>query len=130
MKTVLHILKSLLKGVSALMLVIGLAVRFAPATEAEAAALGPDHSRTDLMMKRFVWAALELAPEATVDFYAERTGLPDTQIRPFLEGVAAGRPLVPPTETAAAAAEPPPPLEGGRRMGPGGALFVSPPPGG
>ena len=125
MKIALHILKSLLKGVSAFMLVLGLAVRFAPATEAEAAALGPDHSRTDLMMKRFVWASLEIAPEATVRFYADRTGLPEGQIRPFLEGIAAGRPLARPTETAAAS--PAPPMDEGRRIGAGGALFVSPP---
>lgn len=114
-----HVLKSLMKGVTALMLVIGLAVRFVPATEAEVAVMGPDPSRNDLMVKRVAWAAMEIAPDFTVKSYSEALGVPEEHVREFLEATASGRPL------AATGVEEPQTLPTGRRFEAGGALFVT-----
>ena len=119
----LHVLKSLAKGVSALMLIAGLAVRFVPATEAEAAALGPDHSRSDLMLKRMAWTAMTAAPELTVQSYAQMIGLPPDRVRAFLEAAAEGRPLAS-AEAALADAPSDAGVQTGRRIDAGGALFV------
>lgn len=118
-----HVLKSLLKGGSALLLVAGLGVRFAPPTEAEIAALGPEPARTDLMMMRMAWTAMRIAPDATVAVYASSTGLPEDDMRRLLTALAEGTPLR--TAALAGPGAEPPPAPDGRRTEAGGALFVT-----
>lgn len=120
-----HALKSLFKGLSALMLIAGLAVRFVPATEAEAAALGPDHTRQDVMFKRMAWTAMTVAPDLTVGFYADATGIAPDTVRDLLVRVADGQPISSAAQATMAQDAPQSPAQtDGRRFEAGGALFV------
>ena len=109
------ILKSLMKGVSALVLVGMLALNFAPATENEVRVLGPEPPRVMLVQTRLATAAMKIAPDRAVALTAQMTGIPEAQVRLILDDIT-GRTTV--AEGAPAAAPP------SRRTEAGGALFV------
>ncbi len=124
-----HILKSLMKGVSALMLIAGLTLSYMPATAAEKDALGPDPTRISLVQMRMAKVALAVAPERSVQIMAEALDVPELFVREAMLALAEGRDLQPEPQQAAVT---PPPVPGpapstGRRIDAGGALFVKAP---
>ena len=118
-----HIVKSLMKGVSALLLIAGLTLSYMPATEAEETALGPEAARLSLVQMRMAKISLAVAPDRTVRVMADALDIPEPYVRDALTALAEGRPLRPSESQIAEAPVP----DTGRRIDAGGALFVTAP---
>ncbi|SEW38077.1 hypothetical protein SAMN04488515_2428 [Cognatiyoonia koreensis] len=122
------VLKSLFKAITALLTIAVMAFTLMPATDSEAAALGRDNNRFNLIQMRLAKTMMTVAPDMVVARYAEATGLPPSVIRAHLNAKAAGEPIIPHQEDLFAG-QGQSTRESGtskRRVGPGGSLFVRP----
>lgn len=117
------VLKTLIKGVMAFMTIAVMWFTLSPATAVERGALGPDHSRMQLVQLRLARTMLQVAPEQTVAMYAEATGLPEQFILARLTEVANGRKIGEASEHTEPYGST---VVSNRRIEAGGALFVTP----
>lgn len=121
------VLKSIYKGLMAILTVGIMAFTLMPATDAEAAALGRDNNRFMLVQMRLAKTMMTVAPDFAVARYAEATGLPPDMMRAMLEAKAAGGPIIPSnSDFYADGGETAAPLDRSRRTEAGGALFAKP----
>lgn len=123
------VLKALFKSVSALLTIAVMAFTLMPASGDEAAALGRDNNRFNLVQMRLAKAMMTVAPDMVVNRYAEATGLPPSIIRAHLNAKAAGEQIIPRQEDLYASQDrsnTAAPETSNRRIGAGGALFVKP----
>lgn len=87
------VIRSLMVGVTGLTSCLMMAVSLAPATPAEQRALGPDHTRIERVEMRLAGVLMRVAPEFTVQQFANATELPPHLIRAQLLAKAEGRSL-------------------------------------
>jgi len=123
------VLKSLFKAITALLTIAVMAFTLMPASDEEAAALGRDNNRFNLIQMRLAKAMMTVAPDMVVARYADATGLPPSIIRDHLNAKAAGQPIIPRQEdlfVSQGRGQVSQPQTSNRRIGAGGALFVKP----
>ena len=76
-----RVIRSLMVGVTGLAYCLMMAVSLASATPAEQRALGPDHTRIERVEMRLAGVLMRVAPESTVQQFANATELPPHLIR-------------------------------------------------
>ena len=123
----MKIVSLVFKALSGFLLICSLAFSFAPPTDAERAALGPDPARMQIVQRRMAVALRDLAPDAVRARLADAGGIDPDLLDRGLDDVIAGTAL-PRIERASAGTAPaaPRPAPTTRETRAGGALFVSP----
>lgn len=123
------VIRSLFKAITALLTIGVMAFTLMPASDNEAAALGRDNNRFNLVQMRLAKGMMAIAPDFIVARYADATGAPQDLIRAHLIAKAAGEPIIPrgadfnATQSTGKSTST---HNANRRIGAGGALFVRP----
>ncbi len=88
----MFVIKALFKGISGLLLMLSLAMSFAPATQTELAALGPDYGRREIAQHRLATGALKLEKFGLLDAIASTSDDLDTNaLRLALQSITHGQ---------------------------------------
>lgn len=87
----MHVIKSLVKGISGMFFILSLALSFAPPTEHERAALRVGYERIDIVQLRAANGALMLDRYGLIDWLAEVNGIEADALHHALTLAANGR---------------------------------------